>query len=72
MRRTAWDSEYDREARLSVDQLKAKYGGENWGLGDPPRSVPPTPAPSWDAVTDAYSDDPSRLQRLLSAREKAL
>ena len=57
--------------RLTVDELKAKYGGEKWGLSEPPRK-PPEPAPSWAEVTRQMQDDPTRLQRLLNTDSSTL
>lgn len=59
----------DRSIRPTLEEMKAKYG-ENWGLTprDPPAK--PVPAPSWDRITEIYSADPSRMQRLMGIADK--
>lgn len=53
-----------RENRPSLEEMKAKYG-DSWGLSVAEPKVKTTPAPSWDAVTAAYSQEPSRLTHLV-------
>jgi hypothetical protein len=53
----------EQESRLSVDQLKERYGGANWGLSQPERQQP-VPAPSWGDVVRTYQADPARFERL--------
>jgi hypothetical protein len=55
--------------RLTIEELKAKYGGDNWGLKEPPRKQDNWRAPAWDKVTEAYAADPSRLARLIKAAD---
>lgn len=56
-----------RRERLSLDELKAKYG-ENWGLrslNQKTTEVTAKQAPSWDEIANLYQSDPSRLKRLI-------
>jgi hypothetical protein len=59
-----------REDRLSLDELKAKYP-PNWGIdaGTTGTSTVSKPAPSWDAITQNYASDPSRLEYLTRNRK---
>jgi hypothetical protein len=54
----------DDAPRLTVAELRAKYGGEKWGLKDAPRA-PHEPAPSWDDVIAFMQANPSRLANLI-------
>lgn len=61
--------EAPRENRPTLEEMKAKYG-DNWGLTpDEPRAKP-KPAPSWDAIAAAYSEDPSRISRLMEIADR--
>lgn len=52
------------EKRLTADELKAKYGGPDWGLSEPPRA-PPVPAPTWAAIAKGYGANPDRMAHLI-------
>ena len=55
-----------KEDRLSLEELKAKYG-PNWGLDatDSISSRPEKTAPSWDQIVKNYQSEPGRLEALL-------
>lgn len=55
-----------RDKRLSLDELKAKYG-PNWGIQqeDKASGKPQWKAPSWDSVAAEYQADPRRIARLM-------
>lgn len=54
-----------RETRLTREEMKAKYGGDSWGLDTGERvGTVRKPAPSWDTIVDQYQNDPSCMARL--------
>lgn len=57
-----------RHDRPTLEQMKEKYG-ENWGLS-PPEAKPDKPAPSWDAIVHAYSEQPTRLAQLMEIADR--
>jgi hypothetical protein len=56
--------------RPTLEEIKLKYG-PNYGLtaNEPPREST-FKAPSWDAITEAYAADPSRLAHLTKAADE--
>jgi hypothetical protein len=55
----------------TLEELQAKYG-KNWGLDPTAGDVARTQtfkAPSWDEIGTSYSADPTRLAKLLNAKD---
>lgn len=55
-----------KEAKPTLDELKAKYG-PNYGLGPAKGDIlaaSADPAPSWDRIAESYRSDPERIKAL--------
>lgn len=67
---TREQDENRREERLTLAELKAKYG-PNWGLNVEPSFAtrPAKKAPSWDQIIAHYQFDPGRIESLLKRDE---
>lgn len=60
-----------REERLSLDELKAKYG-ENWGLtslNSKTTTQDEKQAPSWGDIQRMYQDNPGLMGRLMKPKD---
>lgn len=62
----------DREERLSLNELKAKYG-ENWGLtslsSKTATAKDEKQAPSWGEIQRMYQDNPGLMGRLTKPKD---
>lgn len=59
----------DAGVKPTMEQLKERFG-ESWGLTPKePKEVVIVKAPTWKEITKFYSEDPSRLARLLNAKD---
>lgn len=60
----------DAGVKPTMEQLKERFG-ETWGLtAKEPKEVVIVKAPTWKEITKGYSEDPSRLARLLNAKDQ--